>query len=77
MQIKILNQIEENIKRLSTDEQLYIIERIAKIIREKTLKESTLKNQLTAMANDLEIQKELCDINREFAHTESDGLENI
>jgi hypothetical protein len=77
MKIKVLNQIEESIKKLSIEEQLFIIERIAHIIREKTLNESMLNNQLKAMAYDLEIQKELNNINKEFAHTELDGLENI
>jgi len=77
MKIKLLKQIEETIKTLSMEEQLIIIERIAHIIRENTLKENNLRNQLEAMANDIEVQKEICKINHEFAYTESDGLENV
>jgi hypothetical protein len=76
MKMKVLNQIEESVKTLSIEEQLFIIERIAYIIREKTFNEGMIRDQLKAMACDIEIQKELNNINNEFSHTELDGLEN-
>ncbi len=75
-----LNEIEKMIDRLSHKEQLWLIEQLAHRLREgsmeNNLPEQTLfKNQLTAMANDPEVQAELQKINQEFAVTEADGLD--
>jgi hypothetical protein len=71
-----LLQIEESFSRLPISEQLGLIERLVRRVHESTLKENEdLDTQLAAMAADSEIQSELQQIEREFAFTESDGLE--
>jgi hypothetical protein len=71
-----LSQIEESFRRLPVSEQLGLIERLVHRVRESTLRENEdLDKQLAAMAADPEIQDELQQIEREFALTESDGLE--
>lgn len=78
MSSSILSEIEKKINRLSREEQLWLIERLAHSLRESTLKDqSILENQLAAMASDPEIQSELKKIDEEFALTESDGLEKV
>ncbi|MBC8527816.1 MAG: hypothetical protein ISS28_06910 [Candidatus Cloacimonetes bacterium] len=73
-----LSQIEKNINLLSRTDQLRLIERILRRWRQKDLKESQFnrdfEQQLTAMAEDKEIQRELQKNNREFIVTEMDGL---
>jgi len=75
----VLNQIEETISRLSRKEQLWLIEQIAHHLREGSTRSDiwerhTFKDQLVAMASDIEIQSELQRIDQEFAITEVDGL---
>ena len=70
------SQIEESFRLLPISEQLGLIERLVHRVHESTLrKNEVLDNQLAAMAADPEIQSELQQIEREFAFTESDGLE--
>ena len=75
----ILTEIEERIDHLSRKEQLWLIEQLARRLREGSAKEYAkekdfFKNQLAVMANDPEVQTELQKINHEFAATEADGL---
>ncbi|HEY9849277.1 MAG TPA: hypothetical protein V6D28_07450 [Leptolyngbyaceae cyanobacterium] len=62
------------------EEQLWLLERIARQVRERTIIKNKLINakymeeQLTEMANDANIQAEIAAINEEFAVTEMDGL---
>jgi hypothetical protein len=77
MPTSVLAQIEERIHQLPIDEQLLLIERVAKRIREEMAKQHALEKQLAAMAADPEIQRELRKIDEEFAVTESDGLESL
>ncbi len=76
-----LSQIEKNINLLSRTDQLRLIERILRRWRQRDLKESRFnrdfEQQLTAMAADKEIQRELQKINKEFIVTEMDGLRTI
>ncbi len=69
-----IEQIEENILRLSTADQLRLIERVVHRIREQT--QPDWENELAAMADDPAIQHELQLIESEFAGTEADGLED-
>ena len=71
-----LSQIENSISQLSLDEQLWLMERLIKSIRENAMSDArnTMEDQLAAMANDSEIQKELQAIETEFSITEADGL---
>jgi hypothetical protein len=71
-----LERIEADIQHLSLADQLWLMERLAHHIRENSVQPpSTWEAQLEAMAQDPEIQRELHEIETEFAGTEMDGLE--
>lgn len=71
-----LAQIEDSFTQLSVSEQLRLIERLVHRVHENTLKErEDVDNQLAQMAADPDIERELREIEREFAPAESDGLE--
>lgn len=76
-----LLEIERSIGTLSFEEQLWLLEHIARQIRERThaanhfSQTEDIEKQLAVMASDPAIQAELAAINREFAITEIDGLE--
>jgi hypothetical protein len=70
----ILSELEENISRLSVDEQLLLIERVSHRIRKNISGNQDMDTQLSEMAYDPEIQRELQEIEREFSVTEQDGL---
>ncbi len=75
----ILNEIEEKVSQLSREEQLWLIERLVRRLREDSKNQNSFDreffdSQLIAMANDPEIQAELKQIEQEFATTEADGL---
>ena len=70
-----LSQMEDNINKLSLDEQLWLVERLVHNIRETTNKKKyQFENDLAIMADDPQIQSELRKIEEEFAFTEADGL---
>jgi len=72
----IFTQIEDDFIRLSVPEQLQLIERLVHRVHQSALLAgSDLSVQLAAMAADPEIQREVRDIEREFACAEADGLE--
>ncbi len=70
-----LSQIEQKIFELSVDEQLTLIARVAEKLREKTVGAGDFESQLSEMANDEDIRRELMEIETGFRHTEFDGLE--
>ena len=70
----LLSEIEENISKLSVDDQLWLIERVTQRIRENIVEKNNRNDRLRDMAADPEIQKELQAIEREFASAEEDGL---
>ena len=72
----IVNDLEEKISRLTPDEQLQLIERVSHRIRADVISNSDIDAQLSKMAADPEIQKELREIENEFSPTEGDGLDN-
>jgi hypothetical protein len=78
-----LLEIERSIRALSPEEQLWLLERIARLCLEKQqiankfADEKYMQQQLTAMATDPDIIAEITAINDEFAVTEMDGLENL
>ena len=75
MSNSILSRIEEDINQLSVHDQILLMEHLAHRIRENTTRDiSTLDSQLELMANDPDIQRELKQIECEFAGTEMDGL---
>jgi hypothetical protein len=68
-----LGEIERQVRQLPREDQLWLIERLAhELRRQNTLKPSS--DELQAMADDPEIQRELRAISEEFSPTESDGL---
>ena len=70
----LLIELEENISRLSLDEQLLLIERVTQRIRINRYSKTDIDAQLSEMAADPEIQRELQEIELEFSATEQDGL---
>lgn len=72
--LPVLSELEENISRLSVDEQLLLIERVSHRIRKNMTGKQDVDTQLSEMASDPEIQRELQEIEREFSVTEQDGL---
>ena len=71
----LLNELEENIRRLPLDDQLLLIERVSHRIRNDISVKMDIDAQLSKMAADPEIQKELQEIEQEFSATEQDGLD--
>jgi len=72
----LLNELEENIRRLPLDDQLLLIERVSHRIRNDISVKMNIGAQLSKMAADPEIQKELQEIEQEFSATEQDGLDD-
>ena len=72
----LLNELEENIRRLPLDDQLLLIERVSHRIRNDISGKMDIDAQLSKMAADPEIQKELQEIEQEFTATEQDGLDD-
>ena len=72
----IVRDLEEKISRLSTDEQMQLIERVSHRIRAVNTSITDADAQLRKMAADPEIQKELREIESEFSPTEGDGLDD-
>lgn len=74
-----LLEIERSIRALSLEEQLWLLERIARQVREKqhiaNKFADDIPKELAAMASDPDIQAEITAINEEFAVAEIDGLE--
>ena len=71
-----LERLEADISQLSLSDQLWLIERLAQRIRQRTLPDqTTLEGQLAAMASDPDIQRELRQIESDFAGTDLDGLD--
>ena len=66
-------EIEKEIECLPFDEQLFLIEKLVHKLR-KVRENQDFEKQLELMAKDPQIQKELNNINAEFADTEGDGL---
>lgn len=70
MASKHLLEIERAIHQLSAKEKLWLLERIARQLREPD------DTELSEMASDPEIQAEIGAIAQEFAVTEMDGLQS-
>ena len=71
-----VRDLEEKISRLSTEEQFQLIERVSHRIRAVNTSNKVIDTQLSEMAADPEIQKELREIESEFSPTEGDGLDD-
>ena len=71
-----VERIETDIGQLSLSEQLWLMERLAQQIRQRTLaNHSFLESQLAVMASDPDIQRVLRQIEAEFAIADVDGLD--
>jgi hypothetical protein len=71
-----LDRLETAISQLSFTEQLWLMDRLFQRIRERTPRLTGVQDkQLEAMAEDPAIQRELREIDSEFALADSDGLE--
>lgn len=74
MSMALLERIEADIPQLSLPEQLQLLEYLARQIRSYAMPAVPAADHLALMAADPEIQRELAQIDREFARTELDGL---
>ena len=74
MNLAVLSQIEAHIDPLSLAEQLWLLERLAQRLREQLVVHSPFEQQLAAMAEDPDIQRELQRIEEEVAPAAADGL---
>lgn len=63
----IVRDLEEKISRLSTEEQFQLIEHVSHRIRAVNTSNKVIDAQLSEMAADPEIQKELREIEQELA----------
>ncbi len=78
MSISCVERLAADIDQLSLNDQLWLIEHLAHRIRHATLRIPHIpESDLTAMANDPDIQQELRQIETEFVTTESDGLDRL
>jgi hypothetical protein len=78
MKRAVLDEIEERIEKLTPEEQLWLIERLAhRIRRGRPKRQAPRPTNLAAMAADPQVQAELRKIEEEFRGTESDGLEKL
>jgi hypothetical protein len=72
-----LLKIERSIIELSSQEKLWLVERIIRQLREEQISTNLVSDiDLSEMANDPQIQAEIAAIESEFAITELDGLPN-
>jgi hypothetical protein len=72
-----LSQLEATVDGLSRSEQLWLMERLVQRIRQWSLPAPTLSDEeIARMAADPAIQRELNEIEREFALADSDGLDD-
>jgi hypothetical protein len=70
-----LAEIEQQVRQLSPDEQLWLIEQLVQGLRRRSAPaQADWAQELAAMAADPEIQRELRQIADEFGPTEADGL---
>jgi hypothetical protein len=77
-----LSQIEQSIDILSYDELLHLLEKLVRSLKQKSSakiisSQKTLEQQIARMAADPNVQRELMEIDLEFAVTELDGLEKL
>jgi hypothetical protein len=69
-----LSELEKHIDELSVAEQLALLEYVAQRLRKNLRTSGDPDKELALMAADPDIQRELREINEEFASMEADGL---
>jgi hypothetical protein len=72
-----LQDLEQQIRAFSPEEQLWLIERLADGLRANPPPADLSAEALAAMASDPEIQQERRAIEHDFAVTQEDGLEKL
>lgn len=77
MSLSALSQIEKKINKLSQEEKLLLLERMEYLLKKRNINDNDKEKQLIEMAADPEIQRELQQIDKEFAATEKDGLGKV
>lgn len=74
-------KIEQSIRRLSLEEQQWLLEQISQQVRSRArdllADRSYMEEQIKEMAKNPDIQVKIAAINREFASTELDGLAQL
>ena len=76
MKSTALETIETQLPQLSNDERVWLIEHLAHQLRNPSQSDD-FRAEMEAMAKDPEIQKEIRDIQAEFAVADEDGLEGL
>lgn len=69
-----LEQLEADIEQLSLADQINLMERIIKLVRQRAVPTPLRDDAIALMAQDPDIQREIAAVDAEFAHTEMDGL---
>ncbi len=69
-----LARIEKEVNQLPPQEQLWLMERMARRLQGSSTRYAEAESDLVAMAADPEIRRELRAIDEEFRPTEMDGL---
>jgi len=78
MSQQIPSQIEESFNQLSPSEQSRVIDYLIRRMKESSSRQpDDLDSELGAMAIDPDIQAELREIENDFSHADSDGLETL
>jgi hypothetical protein len=70
----VLLDLEQKIRALSPPDQYWLIEKILESMREKA-EQARQQAELAVMAADPDIQREVRQIQKEFAVADADGLE--
>jgi len=73
----LLQDIETKIAQLSTGEKQILLDRLAKDLRITKSASPAFAATLASMAADPDIQREIHEIEEEFAVASEDGLENL
>ncbi len=71
-----LAQIESDIEQLSLADQIDLMERLIRLVRQRAVLLVASDADLALMAHDPHIQREIAAIEAEFAPTEWDGLDS-
>ncbi len=72
-----LSQLEAAVDELSLTEQLWLVERLVQRIRVRSLRSPTINDdEFEQMARDPSIQRELKQVETEFAVADCDGLDD-
>jgi hypothetical protein len=77
MNNSLLQDIETRIDRLSTDEKQRLLDRLTDDLRIVKSANLEIAATLANMAADPDIQREIREIEQEFADAAEDGLENL